>query len=125
MLKKRIESFKYAIKGIQTLFKSEIHAKIHLIFTILVVFMALYFQVSRLEWMFIILSIAFVFSAEAFNTALEQITNLVSPEHHPIAGKVKDLAAGAVLISAIGAAIIGLIIFLPKLFPLSIGFIIS
>ena len=118
MLKERIESFKYAFKGIFLLFKSEIHAKFHLIFAIIAISMAFYLRVSKTEWMLIIFSITSVLSAEAFNTALEEITNLVSPERHPIAGRVKDLAAGAVLISAIGAAIIGLIIFLPKLFPL-------
>ncbi len=115
MWKNRINSFKYALNGIRFLFKSEIHAKIHLVFTISVILMAFYFRVSTTEWMMIVFSIASVFSAEAFNTALEEITDLVSPEHHPIAGKVKDLAAGAVLISAIGAAIVGFLIFLPKL----------
>ena len=115
MLKKRLESFKYAFKGIATLFKSEINARIHLIFTILVIPMGFYFQVAHWEWCILILCIVLVLSAEAVNTAIEKLTDLVSPNYHPLAGQAKDVAAAAVLFLAIGAAIIGLLIFIPKI----------
>lgn len=114
MLKKRIESFGYAFQGIRRLFKNEPNAKIHLLATILVVAGGFYFHLSASEWCISILAIASVLAAEAFNSAIEDLTDLVSPDHHPLAGHAKDLAAGAVLITAIGAAIIGFIVFFPK-----------
>ncbi len=116
MLKERFDSFKYAFQGIVSLFKSEPNARIHLIFTLVSLFAAWFFQISVTEWCFIILCISLVFSAEALNTSIEALTDLVSPEHHPLAGKAKDVAAAAVLILAIGAAAVGLIIFLPKMY---------
>ena len=115
MLKERINSFKYAIKGIGLLF-TEPNAKIHLGFTLLTIAGGFFFSVSNLEWCILILAIAIVLAAEALNTAVEYLTDLVSPNHHPLAGKTKDVAAGAVLIAAIGAAIIACIIFLPKIY---------
>src|SRR5699024_12017447 len=70
-------------------------------------------EITRTEWLVILLCFAMVLAAEAFNTAIERLVNLVSPDYHPVAGDVKDIAAGAVLICAIFAAIIGLIIFVP------------
>ena len=69
-------------------------------------------EITRTEWLVILLCFAMVLAAEAF-TAIERLVNLVSPDYHPIAGDVKDIAAGAVLICAIFAALIGLIIFVP------------
>lgn len=112
---KRARSFKYAFSGIITATKTQANFRIHLIATILVALMGFYFQISYAEWILIILSIGFVISAELFNSAIEFLTDLVSPLQNDIAGKVKDMAAGAVLISAVSAAIIGLIIFLPKI----------
>lgn len=118
MLKDRIKSFSYAFAGIADLFKTQPNAQIHLVFTTLVIIAAFFFDISTTEWCLLILSIALVLSAEGFNTALEYLTDLVSPDHHPLAGKTKDVAAGAVLICAMGAALIGLIIFLPKVIAL-------
>ena len=73
-----------------------------------------FFEVSRWEWCLLILCVAVVLAAEAFNSALEYLVDLVSPGQHPLAGKAKDIAAGAVLIVAIGAALVGLLIFIPK-----------
>lgn len=115
MLKKRLDSFKFAFAGIRDLFKTEPNAIIHFIAAVFAVSMGLYFSISTTEWCFIIFAIAFVFSAEAFNTAIEHLTNLVSPDYNQLAGKTKDAAAAAVLIAAIGSAIVGLIIFLPKI----------
>ncbi len=74
-----------------------------------------YFEISITEWSLVILCIAGVLSAEAFNTGLEYLTDLVSPEYHLLAKKTKDVAAAGVLLMAIGAAIIGIIIFFPKI----------
>lgn len=115
MLKKRLDSFKFAFAGIRDLFKTEPNAIIHFIAAVFAVSMGFFFSISTTEWCFIIFSIAFVFSAEAFNTAIEHLTNLVSPDYNQLAGKTKDAAAAAVLIAAIGSAIVGLIIFLPKI----------
>jgi len=111
---KRAQSFKFAFTGIITAVKTQANIRIHLIAAILVSAMGFHFRISYEEWVLIILSIGFVVSAELFNSAIEFLTDLVSPEKNVLAGKVKDIAAGAVLISAISAAIVGLIIFLPK-----------
>lgn len=69
--------------------------------------------ITRTEWIMVVMCIGTVIAAELFNTAIEKLVDLVSPERHPVAGQVKDIAAGAVLICAVAAAIIGLIIFIP------------
>lgn len=115
MLKERFNSFRYAFKGIADLLKSQPNAQIHLLFTIGVIIAGFFFQVSLNEWCLLILCMALVFSMEAANTAIEYLTDLVSPDYHPLAGKAKDAAAAAVLLSALGAAIVGIAIFLPKI----------
>ncbi len=114
-LQQRWRSFGYAFKGITTLFQTQVHAWIHLCAMILVVAMGLFFDIKSWEWVVLILCITLVLAAEAFNTAIEFLTDLVSPDFHPLAGKAKDTAAAAVLICAIGAAIVGLIILGPYL----------
>jgi len=118
MWRKRIDSFKYAFKGIAILFKTQPNAKIHGLASILVFIAGLYFDITTSEWCFLVFAIAAVISAEAFNTALEFLTDLVSPDYHELAGKTKDVAAAGVLITAFGAAIIGFLIFGPKLWEL-------
>ena len=115
MLKRRLDSFKYAFKGVGELFRSQPNAKIHLVFAFLAILAGFYFQISLCEWCIIILCICAVLTAEALNTALEYLTDLVSPEYHVLAGKAKDVAAAAVLFTAIAALICGLIIFIPKI----------
>src|SRR5690606_37992225 len=109
MLKKRLDSFKYAFAGVSNLFKTQPNAVIHLVAAILAVFLGFFFSISTTEWCFVVFSIALVFGAEAFNTALEHLTDLVSPQRHHLAGKAKDTAAAAVLLIAAGAAVVGLI----------------
>ena len=106
---------KYALKGMADLFKSQPNARMHAIATIAVTTAGFYFKISKEEWLAVVLSITLVISLEAVNTAFEYLTDLVSPEYHPLAGKVKDVAAAAVLIAATGAAVVGLIVFLPHL----------
>lgn len=115
MLKKRIKSFGYAIKGISTLFSTQINARIHAMALIIVVLMGFYYHINGHEWTIIILTSAMVLSAEAMNTAIEFVVDMVSPDYHILAEKAKDVAAAAVLLAAIGAIIIGLLIFLPKI----------
>jgi len=116
-MRKRFLSFKYALTGIANLFK-EPNAKIHLFAAILVIAMGLFFKVTLTEWCLLIFAIGMVLAAEGFNTAIEKLVDLISPEIQPLAGYVKDLAAGAVLITAISAAVIGALIFGPKIWEM-------
>ena len=114
-LKKRIKSFGYAFKGIAKLIHKEHNAWIHCTAIVVVTLGGIYFNITPTEWCIVILCFGIVLAAEGFNTAIEKLVDLVSPDYHPIAGDVKDIAAGAVLICAIAAAIIGIIIFSPYL----------
>jgi len=112
---KRAESFTHAGRGIWVFLRSTHNAWIHLALLVCAVLMGFYFKISEGEWLALVLTCGFVLSAEAFNTAIEFHMNLTSPEHHPYAKDTKDIAAGAVLISAITAGIVGAIIFLPRI----------
>ena len=81
--------------------------------TVVVVGCGFLFEVSRVDWLALVLAIALVWVAEAINTAIEFLTDLASPEYHPLAGKAKDVAAGAVLLAAIAAIAIAVIVFAP------------
>jgi diacylglycerol kinase (ATP) len=112
----RIRSFGYAFKGLKTLFSAHPNARIHLFATILVVVFGIFFKIDKFEWALIILCCGLVLAAEAFNSALESLVDLVSPDYHKLAGEAKDLAAAAVLLCAFSAVATGLIIFLPKIY---------
>ena len=114
-LKQRIDSFRYAFQGMRDLVATQPNTRIHLISAAAVVAAGAALGLSAGEWALIAVCIVLVISMEAMNTALEYLTDLVSPEYHPLAGKAKDAAAAAVLIAAAGAAVAGLIIFLPKI----------
>lgn len=114
-LRKRANSFRYAFQGLSDLFRSQPNARIHLAVAVLTVGAGFFFGISSSEWLVLIGWMAAVIALEAINTALEYLTDLVSPQQHPLAGKAKDAAAAAVLIAAIGAAISGLLVFLPKI----------
>lgn len=118
MLNRRLKSFKYAFTGLFDLIKTQPNVRIHLAAMCLVVVGGLYFRLSPVEWCMVSLAVALVLAAEAFNTALEYLTNLVSPDYNPLAGKTKDVAAAGVLLAAMGAAVVGLIIFMPKILQL-------
>ncbi|OGR44568.1 MAG: diacylglycerol kinase [Elusimicrobia bacterium GWA2_61_42] len=113
-MKKRMLSFKYAGRGVWWAC-SEPNFRIHLAAASAAVFLGFWLGLSAMEWCAVLLCFSAVMSAEALNSAVEKLTDLVSPGHHVLAGKAKDLAAGAVLISAVMAAVVGCIIFLPKL----------
>jgi diacylglycerol kinase (ATP) len=110
-----IRSFKYALQGLADMFRTQPNARFHLAASVAVVVAGVLLEISRMEWLAAVLCMALVLALEAVNTALEYLTDLVSPEYHPLAGKVKDAAAGAVLVATIGAAVVGTVIFLPKL----------
>lgn len=118
MLKKRIASFKYAFNGIALLVKTQANARFHLLATAVVIVAAWYLEASALEWAMLALTIGAVLAAEGFNTALEFLTDLVSPDYHELAGKTKDVAAGAVLITAFVAIAVAACIFGPKIVAL-------
>lgn len=108
-------SFKYALNGLKVILTTQHNFLIHLIVAAFVTAAGLFFRVSILEWCVLVLTIAMVLVAEAFNTSIEKLTDMVSPDYNLQAGKVKDIAAAAVLIAAITSIIIGITIFLPKL----------
>lgn len=109
----RIRSIRHAIIGIMEMLEEQPNARIHAMATIFVIALGVFFQLQASEWCFLILAIGSVWVAEAFNTALEFLCNIVSPDFHPLVKKSKDAAAGAVLLCAISAVMIGIIIFLP------------
>ena len=111
----RAKSFKHAFRGIGIIFKTQHNAWIHTVVGILVIVLGFIFCINEAEWGLLILSMAAVIAAEGFNTAIEIDIDLTSPEYHPYARDTKDIAAGAVLLTVIGAIIVGLIIFLPKI----------
>lgn len=111
----RLESFRHAFRGVGILLASEHNAWIHLLATVGVCGAGLLLGISRLEWCAIAVAIALVWTAEALNTAFEFLCDAASPEFHPLIQKGKDVAAGAVLFSAVGAAVIGLLVFVPHL----------
>ena len=109
-IKDRIKSFQYAFTGIYTLIKTQHNAWIHLVITIIVITLGIYLDLSKYDWCWLIVSMTIVWMAEAFNTSIEYLADHATQEQHELIKKTKDLAAGAVLISAIGATIIGIII---------------
>lgn len=111
----RIRSGKHAVEGIAELLKSQQNAWVHAVATFLVIAAGLFLGVSAWEWCSLVLVITIVWVAEALNTAFEFLCDVVSPDFHPLVKKSKDVAAGAVLMSAVGAVAVGLIIFLPHL----------
>jgi diacylglycerol kinase (ATP) len=114
-LHKRVRAFRDAGRGMLSLVRSQAHARFHLLATIAAVGLGFYAGLSRMEWCAVLAAIGLVWLAEAFNTAIEFLTDLVQPEQHPLAGKAKDVAAGGVLIASICAAVIGALVFVPKL----------
>ncbi|KAA6347443.1 Undecaprenol kinase [termite gut metagenome] len=110
--------FKFAWKGIRTFYAEEYNARIHSILAITVIIAGFCFNITKTEWAIVVICCGLVIAAEAVNTAIERLVDLVSPDYHPLAGKIKDMAAGAVLICAIASAIVGLIIFTPCFFVL-------
>lgn len=116
--KSRLESFRFAIKGVLTLIRSEHNSRIHLAAAIIVIIAGIILKISRAEWMLIIIVIGMVFISELINSSLEAIGDVADPERNEKIGKAKDYSAAAVLVSAIVSLIIGGLIFIPKILDL-------
>lgn len=114
-IKKRLESFRYAFSGLRVLIKEEHNARIHLFATICVIVVGIFFKISYIEWIAIFFVIGLVFSMEALNSAIEKLCDFICPKIDRRIKNIKDLAAAAVLISAIIALIVGFFIFIPKI----------
>ena len=115
-IKRLIKSFGHALKGLKLLFLSQRNAIIHLCLIGLAVILGVLLKISFTEWAIIVLSSGMVIAAESFNTALEKLSDTIHPERNEGIGSAKDIAAGSVLITAIAALVVGIIIFLPKLY---------
>ncbi|UOQ54057.1 diacylglycerol kinase family protein [Hymenobacter cellulosivorans] len=113
LLRRRIASFGHAFRGVASALRSEVHLRFHALATVVAVGFGFYFDISGLEWALVALAVGTVWAAELMNTAIEAVVDLVSPEYHPLAGKAKDVAAGAVLITAVAALVVGLLVFGP------------
>lgn len=110
-IKERVESFTYAFKGVVTLVKTQHNAWVHVLATVLVVAAGFYVGLSAEHWIAVLLATSLVWVAEALNTAMEFLCDATIPEFHPLIEKAKDVAAGAVLISAVAALVIAIIVF--------------
>lgn len=113
-VKKLSNSFKFAGSGIFSAFKSELNMQVHFCLMLLVILCGIIFDISLFEWQICIVLFGVVIGAEIFNTAIETVVDLVMPNINEKAKLAKDLAAGAVLVIAISAAVVGLTIFVPK-----------
>lgn len=118
--KKLVNSFKYAIEGIINSFKTERNMRIHILIMLCVILLGFYLDISKTEWNICILLFALVIAGELFNTAIETVVDIIMPNKNEKAKLAKDVAAGGVLVLAMGAAIIGLLIFIPKILELSV-----
>ena len=114
-LRRRVASFGHALRGVRAALGSEVHLRFHAAATLAVAGLGAYLHIGRLEWALVALAVAGVWTAELLNTALEALTDLVSPDYHPLAGRAKDVAAGAVLLAALGALVVGGLVFGPYL----------
>jgi diacylglycerol kinase len=110
-----MKSFQYAFNGLKEAAVTQPNFKVHIVAAVLVITSGFFFKISSVDWIMLLFAIGFVTAAECFNTALEYLTNLVSPQYNEIAGKVKDLSAAGVLICSIISATIGAIVFVPKI----------
>lgn len=118
MFKNMIDSFNYAISGIVHGFKTQRNLKIHFTAGILVIISSIIFRITRLELIAVLFSITLVVFAELINTALEHIVDMITEDYHPSAQKAKNVAAGAVLVTALNALLVGFLVFYTRLWNL-------
>lgn len=114
-LKKRLNSFNHAFNGLNTLIKEEHNSRIHFLTVLLVCITGFFFEIKRFEWIAILLAVALVLSMEALNSGIENLADFCTSKKHPLIKKAKDVSAFAVLFSALIAAIVGLLVFIPYL----------
>ncbi len=117
-LKKRIKSFSYAFAGLRVLFREEHNSWIHATAAVLAIVMGFLFRISPMEWIAVVIVIGMVFAAEIINSSIERTADFVKAERDDRKRDIKDLGAAAVLVCAIAAAVVGIIIFLPKIIAL-------
>jgi diacylglycerol kinase (ATP) len=115
-IRSRANSFRYAFAGIKIFFSSQQNSWIHLLATVIVILLAVFFNISRLEAIALAFAIGFVWVAELFNTVIEKIMDFISIEKNPQIKIIKDISAAAVLLSALTAIVVGSIVFIPKIF---------
>ena len=113
--KRQVKSYRYAAKGVKYTLSTQVNIWIHLLIAMVVLVLAYLLHFTSNQFLILIITIGFVVVAELYNTAIEEMTNLLSPEYNQQAGVVKDIAAGAVLVSAITAAIVGAWLFIPAI----------
>jgi diacylglycerol kinase len=118
---KTLRSFRYAWHGIYLVIRYENNTRVHLLASVVAVVAGVVLGLNPLEWALILMQIGLVWAAETFNTALEKLVDLVSPEYHPLAGKVKDIAAGAVLIVSLMSVAVGGIILGSRVYAWWVG----
>lgn len=111
----RLKSLAHALRGVGHIVRTQPNARLHLLAAVLACAAGVYFGLGRSEWLWIGVAITLVWSAEASNTALELLADVLHPARHAGIGRAKDVAAAAVLIAALGAAVIGLLVFVPHL----------
>jgi len=114
----RLESFRYAFQGWNYVLKNEKNSWIHAFFSLAVLFLAFWLHLPARDWVSLLFAIALVWAAEFFNTAIEALVDLASPEQNPLAKVAKDVAAAAVLITALTSILIGLLILAPPLWEM-------
>lgn len=114
-IKKRIKSFSYAFAGLKVLFREEHNSWIHAVAAVLAVAMGFLFRISPMEWIAVVIVIGMVFAAEIINSSIERTADFVKAERDDRKRDIKDLGAAAVLVCAIAAAVVGIIIFIPKI----------
>lgn len=117
-LKDRLQSFRYAFSGLKFLWNSEHNFRIHVVLTTCAILMGIAFRISLVEWIAIAFAVGLVMMTEALNTSIELIADLASPDYDERIKKIKDISAAAVLIVSLIAAIVGLLIFIPKIIAL-------
>jgi diacylglycerol kinase (ATP) len=120
-----VRSFKNAFRGIWYLFTTQRNAQIHLLISGCVVALGMVLGLARWEWLVLVLTIGLVLAAEGINTAIEAAVDVATSEYHPLAGVAKDVAAGAVVLCAITAVIVGCLVFVPHLWPLVLNLLDS
>jgi len=112
----RIKSVSFALRGALLLIRTEASIKVQFFIGLLMTAVGFYFEISRTEWIVQIFAIALVIGIEGLNTAVEKVADFIQPKFDPKIGFIKDISAGAVMLVSIAAVLVGLIIYLPKIF---------
>jgi undecaprenol kinase len=114
--KKKSIGFQFAWNGLREVLKSEWNFRLHIVSMVVVIIAGLMFGITLVEWVSVVIVIGLVLTTEILNTAIEEVIDYIKPEIHPAAKKVKDIAAASVFVASMTALVVGLIIFIPRLF---------